>query len=146
MVSRERMDFEDFLGPEVNVVELQGQDRWQAIEELINHLVATRKIPTQHRDLLAESIRTRESSMSTGIGFGFGIPHASTTLVSEMVSVVGRSRKGIQFEALDGKPVHLVFLFLVPAGELQKHVHVLANVAKFLHRQNFRDGLSDRFR
>jgi mannitol/fructose-specific phosphotransferase system IIA component (Ntr-type) len=93
----------------------------------------------------AESIRKRESSMSTGIGFGVGIPHASTTLVSEVVSVVGRSRQGIQFDALDRKPVHLVFLFLVPAGQFQKHVHVLANVAKLLHRQDFRDGLSDRF-
>jgi len=62
-----------------------------------------------------------------------------------MVAVVGRSRKGIQFDALDSKPVHLVFLFLVPAGEFQKHVHALANVAKLLQRQDFRDGLSDRF-
>ena len=50
------MDFEDFLGPEVNVVDLRAQDRWQAIEELINHLVATRKIPTQHRDSIARSV------------------------------------------------------------------------------------------
>src|ERR1039458_10431568 len=102
------MDFEDFLGPEVNVVDLRAQDRWQAIEELINHLVATRKIPTQHRDSIARSVRRRESGMSTGIGFGIGIPHASTELVPEVVAVVGRSRKGIQFDALDDKPVHLV--------------------------------------
>jgi len=114
----------------VNVVDLQAQDRWQAIEELMNHLVDTHKIQSPHRDSIAESIRRRELSMSTGIGFGIGIPHASTTLVSEVVAVVGRSRKGIQFDALDSKPVHLVFLFLVPAGEFQKHVHVLANFAK----------------
>jgi mannitol/fructose-specific phosphotransferase system IIA component (Ntr-type) len=139
------MDFEDFLGPEVNVVELQGQDRWQAIEELINHLVATRKIPTQHRDSIARSVRRRESGMSTGIGFGVGIPHASTELVPEVVAVIGRSRKGIPFEALDGKPVHLVLLSLVPAGQFQKHVNTLANAAKLLHRQDFRDGLWGRF-
>ena len=136
---------DDFFGPKVNVVDLQAQDRWQAIEELTNHLVDTHKIQSPHRDSIAESIRRRELSMSTGIGFGIGIPHASTKLVSEVVAVVGRSRKGIQFDALDSKPVHLVFLFLVPAGEFQKHVHVLANVAKLLHRQDFRDGLSDRF-
>ena len=136
---------DDFFGPGVNIVDLQAQDRWQAIEELVSHLVATRKIQSQHRDSLAESIRKRESSMSTGIGFGVGIPHASTALVSEVVAVVGRSRQGIQFDALDSKPVHLVLLFLVPAGQFQKHIHVLANVAKMLHRQDFRDGLSDRF-
>jgi mannitol/fructose-specific phosphotransferase system IIA component (Ntr-type) len=136
---------DDFFGPGVDIVDLQAQDRWQVIEELVSHLVDTRKIQSQHRDSLAESIRKRESSMSTGIGFGVGIPHASTALVSEVVAVVGRSRQGIQFDALDSKPVHLVLLFLVPAGEFQKHVHVLANVAKLLHRQDFRDGLSDRF-
>jgi len=50
----------------LDIVELQAQDRWQAIEELISHLVTTRKIQSQHRDSLAESIRKRESSMSTG--------------------------------------------------------------------------------
>ena len=136
---------DDFFGPGVDIVDLQAHDRWQAIEELISHLVTTRKIQSQHRDSVAESIRKRESSMSTGIGFGIGIPHTSTSLVSEVVAVVGRSRKGVQFDALDSKLVHLVFLFLVPAGQFQKHVHVLANVAKMLHRQDFRDGLSDRF-
>ena len=136
---------DDFFGPGVNVVDLEAQDRWQAIEELMSHLADNHKIQSSHRDSIAESIRKRELSMSTGIGFGIGIPHASTTLVSEVVAVVGRSREGIQFDALDSKPVHLVFLFLVPAGQFQKHVHVLANVAKLLHRQDFRDGLSDRF-
>lgn len=136
---------DNFFGPGVDIVDLQAQDRWQAIDELVSHLVATRKIQSQHRDSLAESIRKRESSMSTGIGFGVGIPHAPTALVSEVVAVVGRSRQGIQFDAIDSKPVHLVFLFLVPAGQFQKRVHVLANVAKLLHRQDFRDGLTYRF-
>jgi len=136
---------DDYFGPNVNVIDLQAQDRWQAIEELMNHLVDTHKIQSQYRCSITESIRKRELSLSTGIGFGIGIPHASTTFVSEVVAVVGRSRKGVQFDALDSKPVHLVFLFLVPTGQFQKHAHVLANVAKLLHREDFRDGLSDRF-
>src|SRR5438477_8726816 len=71
---------DDFFGPGVNVIDLQAQDRWQAIEELINHLVDTHKIQSPHRDSIAKSIRKRESSMSTGIGFGVGVPHASTAL------------------------------------------------------------------
>src|ERR1043165_3468308 len=66
---------DDYFGPNVNVVDLQAQDRWQAIEEIMNHLVDTHKIQAQHRDSIAESIRKRELSMSTGIGFGIGIPH-----------------------------------------------------------------------
>lgn len=139
------MDFKDFFGPKVDVVDLRADDRRQAIEELVNPLAATRKIPTQQRDSIARAVRTRESGMSTGIGYGIGIPHASTDLVSEVVAVVGRSRQGIQFDALDGKPVHLVLFFLVPGGYFQKHVNTLANAAKLLHRQDFRDGLWGRF-
>jgi mannitol/fructose-specific phosphotransferase system IIA component (Ntr-type) len=79
--------------------------------------------------------------MSTGIGFGIGIPHASTNLVSEVIGAIGRSRNGVQFEALDGKSVRLVMLFLVPQGQFQKHQHTLANLAKLLHNHDFRDGL-----
>ena len=70
---------------------------------------------------VAAALKHREMAMTTGIGYEIGIPHASTHLVTEVVGVIGRSRKGINFEALDGKPVKLVVLFLVPAGELKKH-------------------------
>ena len=58
-----------------------------------------------------------------------------------MVGAIGRSRKGVQFDALDGKPVNLVMLFLVPQGQFQKHLHTLANLAKLLRKQDSRDGL-----
>ncbi|HZI33276.1 MAG TPA: PTS sugar transporter subunit IIA, partial [Candidatus Binatia bacterium] len=78
---------------------------------------------------------------TTGIGFGIAMPHASTVLVSEVVGALGRSRRGVQFDALDGRPVRLVMLFLVPQGQFQKHLHTLSNIAKLLHKQDFRDGL-----
>ena len=76
-----------------------------------------------------------------GFRVRIGIPHASTDLVGEVVGAIGRSRKGIQFDALDGKPVKLVMLFLVPQGQFQKHLHTLANPARLLHQQDFGDGL-----
>jgi fructose-specific phosphotransferase system IIA component len=139
------MDLDDFLGPKPIVVDLHAANRWEAIDELINHLVANDKIKSEHRDAIAANVRKRESSMSTGIGFGIGIPHASTDLISDVVAAFGRSRKGIQFDASDGKHVNLVMLFLVPQGQFQKHIHTLANLAKLLHRDDFRDGLWRRF-
>jgi fructose-specific phosphotransferase system IIA component len=135
------MDLSDFLGPEPIVIELQAENRWQAIDELIDQLVIHHRIKAEHRNAIAESVRKRESSMSTGIGMSIGIPHASTHLVGEVVGAIGRSRNGVQFDALDGKPVKLVMLFLVPQGQFQKHLHTLANLAKLLHKQDFRDGL-----
>jgi mannitol/fructose-specific phosphotransferase system IIA component (Ntr-type) len=81
--------------------------------------------------------------MSTGIGFGIGIPHASTDLIQEVVGAFGRSKKGVNFDALDNQPVNLVMLFLVPQGQFQKHLHTLANIAKLLHKKEFRQALEE---
>jgi mannitol/fructose-specific phosphotransferase system IIA component (Ntr-type) len=121
-------------GPEPEVVELRAEDRWEAIDELIDHLVATRKIKTEDREAIAADVKKRESSMSTAVGFGIGLPHASTDLVSDLIVVMGRSAKGIHFDALDGKPVKRVALFLVPQGQFHKHAPALANLAKMLHK------------
>jgi len=139
--TRKIMNLDDFLGPKPDVIDLHAENRWAAIDELLYHLVATHKIKPEDRDAIAESVKKRESSMSTGIGFGIGLPHASTDLISEVVGALGRSRQGIQFDALDGKPVVLVMLFLVPQGQFQKHLPTLANLAKLLHNPDFRDGL-----
>jgi mannitol/fructose-specific phosphotransferase system IIA component (Ntr-type) len=135
------MDLNDFLGPNPIVIELQAENRWQAIDELIGSLVANGKIKSENRDAILASVKKRESSMSTGIRFGIGIPHASTDLVSEVIGAIGHSRKGVQFDALDGKPVHFVMLFLAPQGQFQKHLHTLSNLAKLLHSSDFRDWL-----
>ena len=123
------------------ITDLEAVDRWQAIDELINNLVATGRIKPEHHDAIAAVVKKRESSMSTGIGFGIGIPHASTDLIYEVVGSLGRSRKGINFDALDNQPVNLVMLFLVPQGQFQKHLHTLANIAKLLHKAEFRQAL-----
>jgi mannitol/fructose-specific phosphotransferase system IIA component (Ntr-type) len=132
------MDLGDILTKEQIITDLQAADRWQAIDELINNLVATGKIKPENHDAVAAVVKKRESSMSTGIGFGIGIPHASTDLINEVVGALGRSKKGCNFDALDNQPVNLVMLFLVPQGQFQKHLHTLANIAKLLHKAEFR--------
>ncbi len=135
------MELADILTKDQILTDLQAADRWQAIDELINNLVATGKIQPQHRESIAAVVKKRETSMSTGIGFGIGIPHASTDLIPEVVGALGRSKKGINFDALDNQPVNLVMLFLVPQGQFQKHLHTLANIAKILHKAEFRQAL-----
>lgn len=135
------MNLGDILNKEQIIPDLKASDRWEAIDELINQLVATHKIEPQNRDRVVEVVRKRESSMSTGIGFGIGIPHASTDLIQEVVGAFGRSHKGVNFDALDNQPVSLVMLFLVPQGQFQKHLHTLAKIAKLLHRKEFRQAL-----
>src|SRR5437763_12576425 len=135
------MDLGDILTREQILADLKASNRWEAIDELINNLVATGKIKPEHREAISAVVKKRETSMSTGIGFGIGIPHASTDLISEVVGALGRSKKGVNFDALDNQPVNLVMLFLVPQGQFQKHLHTLANIAKLLHKKEFRQAL-----
>jgi fructose-specific phosphotransferase system IIA component len=135
------MDLGDILSKEQIIPDLRATNRWEAIDELINNLVATGKITPQNQEAIAAVVKKRESSMSTGIGFGIGIPHASTDLITEVVGALGRSTKGVNFDALDNQPVNLVMLFLVPQGQFQKHLHTLANIAKLLHKAEFRQAL-----
>ena len=133
----------DILQKELIVPELQAADRWEAIDELINHLVECGKIQQENRDAIAAVVKKRETSMSTGIGFGIGIPHASTDMIGEVTGAFGRSKGGVNFDALDNQPVNLVMLFLVPLGQFQKHLHTLANIAKLLHNKDFRQTLEE---
>ena len=135
------MDLGDILSKQQIITDLRATNRWEAIDELINNLVATGKITPNNHEAIAAVVKKRESSMSTGIGFGIGIPHASTDLINEVVGALGRSKKGVNFDALDNQPVNLVMLFLVPQGQFQKHLHTLANIAKLLHKAEFRQAL-----
>jgi mannitol/fructose-specific phosphotransferase system IIA component (Ntr-type) len=135
------MELADILTKDQILTDLAAADRWQAIDELIANLVSTGKIQAQNREAIATVVKKRENSMSTGIGYGIGIPHASTDLIPEVIGALGRSKNGVNFDALDNQPVNLVMLFLVPQGQFQKHLHTLANIAKILHKAEFRQAL-----
>ncbi len=135
------MDLGDILSEDKIITDLRATNRWEAIDELVAKLVSTGRIKPEHQEPIAAVVKKREASMSTGIGFGIGIPHASTELITDVVGALGRSKAGVNFESLDNQPVHLVMLFLVQQGQFQKHLHTLANIAKSLHRAEFRQAL-----
>jgi len=135
------MDLGDILGPEQFVPELKATNRWEAIDELIQQLISSGKIQPEHREAITAAVKKREGLTSTGIGFGVGIPHASTDRIDDVVGAFGRSKSGVNFDAVDNQPVTLVLLFLVPQGQFQKHLHTLAKIAKLLHRKDFRAAL-----
>lgn len=137
------MTLGDLLEPENVVPEMKATDRWEAIEELVDNLVSTGKIRADSREEVVAVVKKRETSMSTGIGFGIGIPHASTSLIYEVTAAFGRSKSGINFDALDNQPVQLTTLLLVPQGQFQKHLHTLATIAKQLHKKELRQALID---
>ena len=124
------------------IPDMVATDRWQAIEEMVSCLVTTGHLESSRKEEAVAALSHREETMSTGIGFGIAIPHASCDAVQEVIACFGRSSGGIDFESLDGKPVHFIVLFLVPKDQFHTHLRTLAAIAKFLNDPSVRNELA----
>jgi mannitol/fructose-specific phosphotransferase system IIA component (Ntr-type) len=136
------MSLANLLSVEQIIPEMKATERWAAIVELIDLLVSLGKIKPEDRDPILASLKQREETMSTGIGFGIAIPHCSSDRLEEVVAAFGRSTTGIEFDALDNAPVKFVVLFIVPKNQFQTHLRTLASIAKFLNDRSVRESLA----
>jgi mannitol/fructose-specific phosphotransferase system IIA component (Ntr-type) len=136
------MALADLLSPEQIIPEMKATERWDAIVELMDLLVARGQIKPEDKDGILAALKQREETMSTGIGFGIAIPHCSSDRLDKVVAAFGRSSKGIEFDALDNAPVKFVVLFVVPKNQFQTHLRTLASIAKFLNDRTVRDQLA----
>jgi len=103
------------LRPDLYIPELRTRKKASVLEEIAGAL-ANAKVARSHEAIL-DALRRRESLGSTGIGKGIAVPHARSTLVGERALLVARSSKGIEFDAVDGGPVHLCFVIVAPPLE-----------------------------
>jgi len=136
------MNLTEILSVEQIVPRLNAADRWAAIDQLIDILVRTHKIRAEDREIVRKAVKDRETSKSTGIGYGVALPHASVACVQEVVAIFGRLPQGVDFQALDNQPVTLCLLFLTPQGQFQKHLLLLSSVARFLSNKDNRQKLT----
>ena len=112
------------------ILDVKAVAHWPAITELVDHLVETRRLPLAHREEILSALKAREDQVSTGIGSGVAIPHTFSDDIEDVVAVFGRSKEGIDFEAIDNAPVHLIILFIVPRKDYHLHLRTLAAIAK----------------
>jgi mannitol/fructose-specific phosphotransferase system IIA component (Ntr-type) len=117
------------LRPDLYIAELRTRKKASVLEELAGAL-ATAKI-VRSPDSILDALRRREALGSTGIGKGIAVPHARSTLVSERALLVARSSKGIDFDSVDGGPVHLCFMIVAPP--LERDPIYLKLVAEIVH-------------
>ena len=137
-----RMTLGNLLSVDQILPEMQAKERWSAIVELVDLLVAQHQVKPEDREVVLAVLRQREETMSTGIGFGIAIPHASSERVEEVVAAFGRSMSGIEFDSLDNAPVKFIVLFVVPKDQFQTHLRTLAAIAKFLNDRSVRERLA----
>lgn len=116
-------------------VNLEAEDKDEVFEELVDHFC--RATGNSARAEILEAVRSRESKMSTGIKKGIGIPHGKTDAVDRVYGILGISRNGIDYEALDGEPVYLVFMMLAPKKDSEKHLRLLKRLAELLDNPQF---------
>ncbi len=129
----------DFLKRERIVSHLEARDKEGALAELVDVLVADDSV--KDRAGAVEVLLERERLGSTGIGEGIAIPHGKLKELDELVAVFGRSPEGLEFDSMDGAPVHLFFLLMAPENSASTHLKALARISRLLKDRAFREEL-----
>jgi PTS system fructose-specific IIC component len=129
----------ELLTPDAVILQLESAEKIAVIKEL-TRLLASDVVADEK--LLLEAILRRENLESTGIGMGVALPHARTSAVSRTALAFGRSEEGVDFNSLDRKPCHLVFLIVAPEDRKTEYIMTLARVSKLLRREDVRSELA----
>ena len=125
------------------VPEMKSATQWEAMSELVGHLVSNGHLDFGKTEGVLEALHEREEQVSTGIGHGVAIPHAYCEHLTEVNAVFGHSLEGIEFESCDNAPVHFLILMLVPKNQSQMHLQTLAAIAGLFSKREVRDRLKD---
>lgn len=121
------------------LVKPNAKNRWEIIEEMIDLAVKNKDISADDSENIKTALIEREKSMSTGIGNGVAIPHCSSSKVSNIITVMALTTKGLNFDAIDNEPVKIVILLIVPKDKLTQHIKTLANIAKMMGDPSLRE-------
>ncbi len=139
-VNKDRLRLLDFLQEEYIMLDLENMNKWETLDKLTELMHKTHHIRSISLQKLKEGVKKRESEMSTGIGNNIAIPHAIIEGGPTIQGVIGVSRKGIDFESLDDKPVHIIILIATPQKHYKYHLKALATISRiFGHNQQIKN-------
>jgi len=131
----------ELLAPEAVMPEMSATIKDDALVELTDALLASGC--DLNREEVLRILQERENLGSTGIGDGVAIPHGKLKNLDQLVMSFGRSRSGVDFDSMDGKPAHLFFLLVAPEESVGIHLKTLARISKLLKDQEVRQQLLD---
>ena len=135
------MQIMEFLAKKAIVADIKSVKKEDVIKELVDALIDAEEIEKRCRNKLTDALMSRESLGSTAIGQGIAIPHAKSDCVSKLVAAFGLSKKGVDFDSLDGEPAHIFFLLVAPQDSAGPHLKALARISRLLKDKYFRDSL-----
>jgi len=131
------MIISDILKQDYIIADLKATDKTSALREVAQFLEQRGAIQ-DHAQLL-QALLEREQLGSTGIGDNMAIPHAKSGEIDQIITVFGRSQAGIEFDSLDRKPVHYLFLLLAPTTSTGLHLKALAKIARLFKSATLRE-------
>jgi PTS system nitrogen regulatory IIA component len=126
----------DFLAPDGIVATLAAKTKPGVLAEMSAHMASV--VPGLEAEPLRKVLEERELLASTAIGDGIAIPHGKLDTVGRLVGALGRAVEGIEFESIDGKPTHLVFMLVAPSSSTGVHLKALARLSRLFRDADFR--------
>lgn len=132
------MKLSDILPRDAIIADLISTDKKGVLKELAASVAPIAKTGS---DEILRVLLEREQLGSTGIGGGIGIPHGKLASINSIVVGFGLSRKGVEFDSLDHRPVHVFFLLITSENSTGIHLKVLAHISKLLKTKNFKESL-----
>lgn len=135
------MKIQDFLAEGAITPDIKSSKKGDVIKELVDALINAGQIDKRHRNKVIDALLVRESLGSTAIGQGVAIPHAKCDCIGKLVASFGLSKKGVDFDSLDGEPAFIFFLLLAPQDSAGPHLKALARISRLLKDKYFRDSL-----
>ena len=133
------MKFSELINKNYIIPEFKGSTKKQVLEELVEAL-ASNKVEID-KVVLLNALLEREKLGSTGIGDGVAIPHGKLNGLDNIILLFGKSGQGVDFDAIDRKPVCLVFLLVAPADSAGLHLKALARLSRMLREKDFKNSL-----
>ncbi len=131
------MKLMDFVVSSAIVPDLQVTNKEDAIRGLVGALRAAGVVAADSEDGIVAAILKREELGSTGIGNGVAVPHTKHASVGKLVAAVALVKDGVDFQSLDGKRVHIMFLLVSPPDRPGDHLRGLENISRHLRNQDF---------
>ncbi|MEA1971243.1 MAG: PTS sugar transporter subunit IIA [Thermodesulfobacteriota bacterium] len=133
------MNIQDMLKKEFIIENLKSRTKKEVLVELSD--VFSHGNTDIDRNAVIEVLMEREKLGSTGIGDGIAIPHGKLAGLEKLIISFGKSAMGVDFDSLDGKPVHIFFLLLAPENSAGQHLKALARISRMLKDVSFRESL-----
>lgn len=119
-------------------IPLSARSKEELLRELVGVITGSER---KDQDDVLRAVREREAVLSTGIGHGVAIPHGKSSAVSELRMAAGRVNDPVEFDALDGQPVSLVFLLVGPESAAGPHIKALSRISRIVRRDDVRERL-----